>query len=379
MKRFFLLSAGSGSKQLKQALLSQPYSRVVKGSGQLVHHRKRGVIALFGDFGSEDVPRLQHLQAWLPSALDWASRYTNVAVERAVERLAMKLQDALGEILRSCDWVGVPRGGLVVLGLLSYALNLKHERIQPQRLSREKPLVVVDDCALTGNRFSRFLRDINQTEVIFAHLCSPREVREAIVAEEAQVRACVAPDTLRTVASERSQDVAARWNVGDGSEPVNRRYWLGKVESPIFPWSEPDHNFWNPVTEELEWGWQLAPSEQCLKHKHSPVDRTEVFEIPEPTGLFTLGATVLYLPVAESIYIFDYTTEKQYKLDDVGAALWNAFLVEPTMGAVIRNIVDTYDVPHDRARSDATRLAGQLVDQGLLKHRTTSNTPVPSL
>ena len=98
-----------------------------------------------------------------------------------------QLVDSLGtETLSRCRFVALPRGGLFVLGMLAYLLDLRADRvgdvgesgIRPGG-SDSAPLVLVDDCALSGLRFSETSR---------GHRGSGRRVRPSLLAPAAAGR-----------------------------------------------------------------------------------------------------------------------------------------------------------------------------------------------
>ena len=116
--------------------------------------------------------------------------------ERACERLAASLSGEFGtDDLRRFAYQAIPRGGLIVLGILSYVLDLPATCFNSDA-DPGRPLVIVDDCALSGARFGRELKSAGSRAVVFAHLYSHPELRSAILRAEPGVEFCVAARNL---------------------------------------------------------------------------------------------------------------------------------------------------------------------------------------
>src|SRR5690606_11158703 len=96
----------------------------------------------------------------------------------------------------------IPRGGYVVNGLLCYALSLEGNRLADSD-DRSRPLMIVDDCALTGSRFRQIMRETDRERVVFVHLCSSPELRNALMSQEPSLTHVVAAHDLHDLASER--------------------------------------------------------------------------------------------------------------------------------------------------------------------------------
>ena len=121
-----------------------------------------------------------------------------VEAERLTKTLAERLdawKTQQGYRDQDIGWVGIPRGGLIVLGILSYWLKLPSQQVGCTPLA-DGPIVVVDDCALSGARFASWLRTQDARPVIFAHLLSPEILRQRIAETESEVVAVIAADNL---------------------------------------------------------------------------------------------------------------------------------------------------------------------------------------
>lgn len=174
--------------------------------------------------------------------------------ERDCEALADRVRKHLGPELTRAKLAAIPRGGYVVLGLLAALLHLDREQTVPP-YPEDRPLVVVDDCALSGARFSQVLHGCGGSRVVFAPLYSPPDLRTAIQAREPRVEAVL---SAADVLGERIEAGPAEG------------YWYGNTEVLAFPWSEPDRSVWNPAAERWETAWRIVPPELCLKNRPRP-------------------------------------------------------------------------------------------------------------
>lgn len=171
-------------------------------------------------------------------------------VERACEQLAARLRDHLGQEVHRADFLAIPRGGFIILGLLA---SLMPPSVPGD--AGERPLVLVDDCALSGVRFKQTLRHHRGSRIIFAPLYSHPELRAAICEREPGVEAVLS-----------AGDLDGR-RIEAGPE---EGYWSGNTEVLAFPWNEPERSVWNPAAERWEAAWRIVPPELCLKNRPRP-------------------------------------------------------------------------------------------------------------
>ena len=123
-------------------------------------------------------------------------------------------------------------------------LHLDREQTAPLH-PENRPLIVVDDCALSGVRLSQFLRGCGSSRVLFAPLYSHPELRTAIRRLEPRIE-----DVLSAA------DILGERIEADLAEG----YWRGDTEPLAFPWNEPDRSIWNPAAERWEAAWRWACS-----------------------------------------------------------------------------------------------------------------------
>lgn len=285
-------------------------------------------------------------------------------VERDTERLGSLLLSAVGtrDVARF-DYVGMPRGGLIVLGLLSYVLDLKRDALRPRGGGR--PLVVVDDCCLTGFRFHEFLRSLKSGNVIFAHLYSPPEVRRAIETEERRVLGCFAARDLRDLSKEffpEARDHAA-WQRTWRTRVKGPRYWIGLPERVILPWNEPDRLLWNPVTRTTEKGWRLASPGLCLKNRFQ-------LGLPprtQPYDTIRASPEVAYRAEADEVLLCNFRTERVYRLKGVASAMWRALAAYGDGRTAAEYLKTQYDAEAAEINRDLRAFARELLKEGLLE------------
>lgn len=271
--------------------------------------------------------------------------------------------------LKRFRYVAIPRGGLLVLGLLAYALDLP-----PAALARPSdgngPLVVVDDCALSGARFRAALGRHPGEPVIFAHLCSPPGLRAAIESGEPRVLACVAAQDLRDYAPEMFGDGYETW-LEQWKSRSPQAYWVGKTEHLCFSWSEPEHAVWNPATGAVEKGWRLLPEEVCLKNRAAAGDRRVPVQI-QPPGMGPLGPAphVVFATLAGRLVVGNTQTGEAVVLDGVAADMWTAVIAKGSAAAAASALSDSYDITPAGLRSDLDRFVADAAGRGLLALRS---------
>lgn len=326
-----------------------------------------------GETRNSGEPALQRL-AWVAGFLHRAgARLRHVDYRQAEEgcfRLATELRRAVGEdTLSRAVFQAVPRGGLVVLGLLSYALGLRREQLDG-RADAAAPLVLVDDCALSGLRLRQELaRLAPEREVVVAHLYSAPELRRAVAEREPRVTACVAAHDL----ADRSRDVYpddaehAAWQ----SEWLRRlgddRYWLGLPELVSFAWSEPDRPFWNAATGRIEDGWRFVAPHRCLGNR---ARLAQGLADPPAAGedepAWRLAESVVWGEFDGVLWLCDAGTDTIFSLAGTAVPAWKA-LVTFGSTAAAAVLVRDFAVEVDRAREDVDALAAELSMAGLLE------------
>jgi hypothetical protein len=306
-----------------------------------------------------------------------ASYVDYAQAEQDAERLAALLLKAYsGEALNAFSFAAIPRGGYIILGMLSYLLDLEHRQLQPD--AGAGPLVIVDDCALTGARFGAFLRGRKNPRAVFAHLYSHPGLRRAILAREPRVEACLAARDL--------QADAPRENPGDPPEPPAAsdvwrarlgpdRYWWGAVPPIGFAWSEPDSLIWNPAAGRVEDGWQLLPPHLCLKNRA----RLGMPPRRQPAALPTwrAPASVAAATFDGVLWLCCRDRGEIVTLEGVAADMWRALAVYGDLRSAVSHLSTLYAVDGPRLVADLEAFAGDLAAHGLLEPCEAAGDPAP--
>jgi hypothetical protein len=250
--------------------------------------------------------------------------------------------------------------------MLAYALGLEQARLSA-RPEPDVPLVVIDDCALSGCRFGRFLERCESRQVIFATLYSHPALRAAIEAREPRVIACLSARDLH------APDVRP----GDEPRPFRRedypanltlpRYWFGDVETVCFAWKEPTHIVWNFASRTFEGGWPIVPPELCLGNRgdfsEPPIP---VRAQPEGGGPLAPSEQVLFGDFEGMIVIADLATGRSFGLEGVAADIWLAVVRHGRLDDVALVLMNKYEVERADLWKNLCSFTDELIGHGLL-------------
>ena len=326
-------------------------------------------LAFLGRFSDEEAARLQWLPAQLQSELPYFRYVSWRQAEADVEELACQLLARFGrDQLRRMRFVGIPRGGLIVLGMLSYALGLGADCLDspPETTG---PLVIVDDCALSGLRFREFLhpRATGTNEVIFAHLYSHPDLRREIEKRESQVVAAMAARDLRDVAAEIYGEDLPAWRSRWSERNAASVYMIGRFEHLTFPWAEPDLTFWDEYEQRERAGWRVAPPEACLKNRATTPSGAARLQVQgQENGSLQLTAGSFYGEIGGQVLVAQLESGRVISLDGVAADVWRSFLRAREPDAALDDLQAEYGVSREVLRDDAARLLEELAARGVL-------------
>jgi hypoxanthine phosphoribosyltransferase len=332
-----------------------------------IRPKPQPALTALGFFDARTEDRLKRMSAQVQSAIHRLQYVTYADAEDACDRLGQVLREAVGShLLEQAHAVGVPRGGLIVLGMLSYVLNLRHAQLEGMPPS-DRPLLVVDDIALTGNRLHRFLQKHPNHEVVIATLFSHPELREAMVREEPQVKAFVSAHDLHDYARER--DDYADWKAKWHARPGGKRYWTGQPDHVCFPWSEPDIGVWNPETEAIETAPRIVPPALCLKNRFATrgdLSDSAVQMQPKAAGPIKPPSTVFFGSVGDSTIVANPEADVCIALQDSGEAIWHSLIRQGSVEAIVQELLGTYDTEQGALTAHVARFIDQLMDNHLL-------------
>jgi hypothetical protein len=283
--------------------------------------------------------------------------------ERLVEKLAAEIASAVPPAeLAGFRFAAVPRGGLIVLGLLGYALDLAPDRMAGA--GEERPTVLVDDCALGGTRLRGALAELAAREVVVAHLLSTPALRRAVVAAESRVRACLAAEDLADRTAELLPDPKERstwrrrWQERLGGGP----YRFGVVEPIAFAWGQPDVVFWDDRGERVGGGWHLVPPERSFKRRMALAGPLA----GPPPRRWRVPDTVVHAEEGDRLWLFDAERDTAYSLTGVGADAWRLLAAVGDLDFAIERLATLYEVEDDELRGDLESLLGELEERRLL-------------
>ncbi len=342
---------------------SAPWTTLAKAGAMVVTTRPTPTIAVMGRFDAAGEHRLLELERTLHNDvgslrfIDWPQVHYDVAA------LGEALRRHLGGDVARAQFLAIPRGGLIVLGLLAYELGLS-----PAQLNHAGdaggPTVIVDDCALTGLRFREVLADVAAPHVVFAHLYSAPELRHALEAD-LRIATVIAARNLTDRAPALLGDGYAAWRDRWATRAGDQTSWVGITERLAFPWSEPDATFWNAATERDEASWKLVPPAFCagnIAHPQPAVHLDAPADSPiRPT------ATTLWARVGDETLVANRTSGRMYSLQDVAAHMWHALVEYGDLDVAATRLAGVFDAPASRIRSDLDTFADDLTNAGVLE------------
>ena len=281
-------------------------------------------------------------------------------VEQSVDRLAAVLRDMLDpDDLAAARWLPVPRGGVIVLGLLAYALDLDLSRVPADRLT-----VVVDDTCISGSRFQRFARAeglspdaVARERTVFAHLHSTPGVRAAI-ATQLGMRAVAAED-LVDHAAERLGDGHETWSAA-WSERDPDALWASQPDHVVYPWNEPDISVWNDAAGRVESGWRTVH-----RGPETHAELRKPIVVPSDSPEVADGSVVVELD--DHVLLARSDHPDVLLLTDTVVDFWRALAETDSLADAVDELSGRFDVDRSDLATDLTEFRSALVDAGFLR------------
>ena len=330
----------------------------------------------FGDFEAVDLERLAQLAGQL-ARVNRAARFVDYAeAELLAELLAEKLKAAYGwRELQGFEYRPIPRGGFIVLGMLSYALGLKGTRDVDVATDTTRPLVFVDDCVLSGLRFRQELEKAGSRPVILATLVAPAALLGRVAVQDRSFELFCAAELTDLAPDLYGKAYPAwreRWESRQGASVL----WTGQPEYVCFSWSEPESSFFNQVTQELEAGFRFVPQEKCLRYRHDGTPRAHVGEIvlheDGPGPLNAAPDTVALRLDGRRVALADFSGDIDgkvsacYLLEDSAADMWEYMISHGSIEKAARELASIYDMDPLKIGTDVAALSASLLELGLL-------------
>jgi len=352
---------------LAEGLASSPAWNALPDSVLVVRPGLPPELGIIGFFDNEAEGRIEALATELKYVLPHLRYVGYEQAERDAELLAERLVERFGEAtLHDYQFCAIPRGGLIVLGMVAYALGLRPDQLSMTSIE-SVPRVVIDDCALSGTRFYHYLRQNEGAEVIFAHLYSHPDLRKAIESSEPRVLACVSARDLCDHAPALHQEDYSAWKARWAGVSGRDFYWSGQPDHLCFPWSEPDIAVINPVTEKVELGWRLAAPALCLKNRIENKDNRPVVQVQrEGKGPLQVAPHVIFGRLKGQVVIGDLQTETCYTLEGTAADIWEAVAESGSIAGAESSLYKAYDVDASQLKDDVRAFVNELLAQRLL-------------
>ena len=354
---------------LARALASSPLWGRMPRAVLVVREEPAPALGLFGYFDQADEVRIHALKRQLEDSTVPVRYVSYSQAEQDCERLGERLSQQFGRNeMRTFSFHALPRGGLIVLGMLAYVLDLPPSQIGRRPVPNESPLVVVDDCAISGARFGQWLRQSESRQVVFATLYSHPDLRAAVMKREPRVHQCLSAHDLTDYARQTQGEGYAAWLDRWAERSKGLDYWIGQPERICFAWNEPDVGFWNKVTREVDPGWRLAPPEICLKNRGSQAQEPSRVQMqPLGKGPLRPSAAVLYAELEGQIVVGNPETDESFTLTDTAAAMWRGIVELGSQEAVSASLSRTYNVDEAEIANDLQVFVNDLLERGLLE------------
>ena len=138
---------GAGIHALARAVASSPDWRQQSNPTLVARTGSQPALIVLGSFDEAFESHIRAEAIELDRTCGRLQYVSYLDVERECQVLAKRLIRRFGKReLRRFRFVSIPRGGPIVLGLLSYALQLEREQLEVVDDGSDEPLVVVDDC-----------------------------------------------------------------------------------------------------------------------------------------------------------------------------------------------------------------------------------------
>lgn len=370
-------SRSSALRSIAEMVVGNRLWRSIPGGVLVARDAPYPLLAVFGELNANHRQILAHLAVQLRDTIT-RHRYIGYGeAEHAVERLAAALRSRFDrEEIASFRFTAFPRGGLIVLGMLSYALGLSREQIVGLHDDGPGTLVVVDDCSLTGLRFREFMNTTRAERVVFCPVFAPAGLLSAIERAEPRVAACIAGEELADVEAAPPGNESESAAGGTPGEP--RPYRAVRPEYIAFAWSEPDTGLPNPETGRTERGWNVVPPRLCLDRRARAVaDDAHLMSVTTPAGPIAPSDRVLWAESGDAIAVARFPEEADraeaetaavpcFKLEKSAAIMWRAIVETGDLRSAEAALAETYDVDPTALRRDLARFVDELRGAGLI-------------
>ncbi len=384
---------------LAHALAASPPAGTLAGVSLAIREGPQPLLVFVGEVDAAGRARLLALEGLLEEAsarlriVSWAD------VETACERLAARIVDRLGPAaVERCLLVPIPRGGLVVAGLLAYALGVPRERVvalaEAARGDDDRVVVLVDDCILSGVRLREVVSTVTAHRLMVATLYSHPDLRDAVELREPRVVACVAAEDLQDHASDLLGDGAGGVLHGRRLDPGMPQLVSGPgqfdaalrdrcVEQQGGAWAAECHHLRReladvrPIIGDLH--LEMRGGDPVLEAVGRWCEPPMGFDllsvgVPEPDlglapwehdqvqqrGVVALGNPGTTLLIDTSV------SERSIKLTGTADELWHAWIEAASVEHAARTVADRYGIAEARVETDLRDLLADLRRRSLV-------------
>lgn len=376
-------SVAEAMVQLMASIRANPLWYEMEGVSLVGRAAPEPMLAVFGRFAASELARWRGLALLIREGVHYHRHIDYGEVEAAAQRLADDLVSHYGrEALSRFQFTGIPRGGVIVLGILSYLLDLRPDQIvvSSSELPHCETLVVVDDCSLSGFRFQGFLKQASAGRVIFCSLCAVPELCRLIERREPRVDACFNAIDLQDLGEARFGDAYPRWRDEQRALVGDSGYWVGVPQPVSFAWSEPQTLYWNSERGRFEAGWNLMPPHLCLKRRvqakrlHARMSSGEqqgaVAFNDSGDGQLRAGGRVLWARAGAAISVARMPENSEraacFRLDGAAADMWEGLMMHGSIDGVVEALAGGYEVDAQVLRHDLEGFVESLMVNGLL-------------
>jgi hypothetical protein len=364
---------------LLSAIGSDPLWERLSGARLVTRSHPVPLIAAFGHFSSFERARLHNLATLLTEALDNHRYVDYIEAERLSECLAEALVQRFSrEALRGFRFAAIPRGGHIVLGMLAYALDLDPWQLcdidSALSEGQAAPVVIVDDCAISGIRLQQHLRAAKEQDVVFASLLAPDGFRPALMAREKSVLDCLSAETLEDLGPRRYGEGYAEWQREREFLSQGQGVWVGVVSYFAFAWSEPQSKYWNADVQRFEPGWRLQPARHCLAHRHRhsaswPLERISCCDAIHEW--LRLAERVLWVDIQGQVAVAMMPLAGEadascFRLEGSAAAMWHAAMTCGSPDAAVTTLQRRYAIDRRVLQGDLQEFVSALKARGLV-------------
>lgn len=353
------------SVALAEALASSVAWSRLRGTMALAVRPDTGLVGILGSVGAKERALVDGLGWHVDDLLRRLRPVSYLSVEQACLDVAEQIRSQVTDAeLAGCRVVAIPRGGLIVAGILAYALGLSPASLGEDP-SESGVTILVDDCAISGVRLREHLARARGGSVIVALLHAHPELRRQLMASEPNVRACVVGDALADHAPRRHdyEEWRRRW-----SERSPGAYWIGDPDHVVYPWNEPDALIWNDATAAAESGWRVAPPSWCLKNRAMSHD--DDVQRCEPTpGSVMPSDDAIWATSGGLTLLAGRHDRSAVTLNGSAQAMWQAVVRTGSAAESAELVARDYGAAVARVRADLDSFIAQLAARGLLDRR----------